>query len=350
MKQMLRAPRRRGWGLALMILVLGSGVWSVSAQGDLAERVERLFREGRYDLARDLIDDHERQGQALGSEVQWWRARLETEPDRYDRRMLELANRATTSAQLVEATLGRAREHFARGRYRTAAELLSPLAEDPRSGDDGRVRLWLGMAEQASGQVGRGMRHLRAVDPDDPVYGTAQALLADLALRAGRLEAADEHARAALAADSDVGPVALVVLGRAAEARGDVELAEEFASRLRREHPASTEAAWRPGLDREESDEQSDGTPTSDVLDAERRSFALQFGAFRDRSLALRLLDRVAGEVDQLRIEVDRTEDTPLYRVVGGSFVTRAQAEAAQGRLRGRGLETLVLAPARGGR
>lgn len=332
--------------LALVVfLAFAVGACSVFAQGDLADRVARLFEEGRFDLARDLIDDHERNGQTLDPEVRWWRARVERDADRFDRLAVEVANTDPSADRRIEATLARAREQFARGRYRTAAELLSPLAQAPDTASDGRVLLWLGMAEQASGQVGLALTSLRAVPDDDANFGMAQALLADLALRAGRLEAADAHARRAMAADQGVAAIAWSVLGRSAAARGDEEGVENARERLRRDFPGAAETQWVTGGASDPG--AAEPAAVAEVIDAERRSFALQLGAFRDRSLALRMIETSAGVLDDLRIEVDRSQDAPLYRVVGGNFVTRSQAEAAQGQLAGRGVQTLVLAPTR---
>lgn len=341
-----RRARRIG-GLVFLLVCMAS--IAVFAQDDLAQRITKLIQEGRYDLARDLIDDHERNGQVLDDEVKWLRARLERDPDRFDRRAVEVANQDPSAQRRIEATLARAREQFARGRYRTAAELLAPLAQAPDTASDGRVLLWLGMAEQASGQVGVALNNLRAIGQNDPNYGMAQALLADLALRAGRLEAADEHARKAMAADETMGAIAWSVLGRSGAARGDEEAVENARERLRRDFPGAAETQWVDSGSNDAAAAVDEPAAVAEVIDAERRNFGLQFGAFRDRSLALRMLEDISGTLEELRIEVDRSQESPLYRVVGGSFVTRAQAEAAQTRLAGRGVQTLVLAPTRGG-
>jgi tetratricopeptide (TPR) repeat protein len=331
-------------GILSVILLVAVGVL---AQGDLVERIERIFREGRYDLARDLLDDHERNGQPMTEELIWWRARLERDPDRFDRLALDVSNRHPDAARRIEATLARAREHFARGRYRMAVELLDPLAQAPDTGGDGRVLLWLAMAEQASGQAGAALRNLRAIEESDPSHAMAQALLADLALRGGRLEAADEHARLALSAGDDVAAIALSVLARSAVARGDERAAREAQQRLRERAPSSAELQWVVGDG--EARDPVESPPVAEVVDGERRTFALQLGAFRDRSLALRMVQSQRELLDEVRIEVDRSQEAPLYRVVGGAYLTRAQAEAAQAELAARGMQVLVLAPTRGG-
>ena len=334
--------------LAVAVALLGLA-WAAEAQSDLADRLRNLVREGRYQLAQDLVEDHERRGEQLSDEARWIRTQLQTDPDRFDRMALEIANDATaTSIDERAVTLARAREQFARGRYQTAAELLRPWTAPGQDPLDGEVLLWLGMAEQAAGQPGAATRAFRAITEDMPTHGMARALLADLALRAGRFEEATEEAERALEADADVGSLALSVLERAARARGEQERADEYGERLRATYPESAEAGWvRDPVEAGGANVRSG--PVHD-LDEGREGFALQFGAFRDRSLALRLAERVEDVVEEVRIELDRSEGDPMYRVVGGRFLTRAQAETVQRRLQGDGWQVLVLAPTRGGR
>ena len=334
---------RAAWILAAGLVVV-SALWA-GAQDDLGDRLRRLIAAGEYDLARDLADDREAQGPALDDDERWLRAQLETDPDRFDRLALELSEAGTLDTRAV--TLSRAKEQFARGRYQTAAELLRPLTGPGEPQQDGDVLLWLGMAEQAAGQPGAATRALSAIRESMGQYGMARALLADLALRAGRLEEAREEAETALEATSQAGALALSVLERAARQGGDDEAAAGWAERLRNEFPDSAEAGWSQPAGATTTD--APEAPTQDVTEG-REGFALQFGAFRDRSLALRLSERVDGAIDDVRVELDRSDGEPMYRVVGGRFLTRAQAEARQRALQGDGWQVLVLTPARGGR
>jgi len=329
-----------------LFLVAGTMVAVGGAQQH--ERMVELTRLGRYQLAADLFDDWKSRDIALGDSTRWLRAKLDTDPDRFDRQALDLASGADSPALARRITMARAREQFARGRYQTAAELLRPLTGPGRDVGDGSALLWLGMAEQAAGQPGAATRSFRAIEPDMPVFATARALLAELALRGGRTEAATEDAQRSLDHDPSAGSLALSVLERAARERGDTDTADEHARRLRSEYPESAEASWVTRDTPTGSDDLPAGL-THD-LDEGREGFALQFGAFRDRALALRLAERLDGEVDELRIELERRDEAPLYRVVGGRYLTRAQAERAQRSLRDEGWTTLVLSPTRGGR
>lgn len=339
--------KRTGPVVLGITLAVGMG-WSAWAQTDLTSRLRDLVSKGEYELAADMLEDRQRRGEAITEEALWIGAQLETDADRFDRLALELASDASDPSQARAITLARAREQFARGRYQTAAELLRPLTLPGEPQQDGQVLLWLGMSEQAAGQPGAATRALRAIQESMPTYGMARALLADLAFRAGRAEEAEDEARRALEADPDVGALALSVLERSARQRGDEAGATGFADRLRAEYPESAEAGWSRG-DTAEPRAAGNAIPTQDVTDG-REGFALQFGAFRDRSLALRLAEQMEKTVDAVRIEIDRGDGDALYRVVGGRFLTRAQAEAKQRQLQGDGWQVLVLAPSRGGR
>lgn len=334
--------------LVVVCATVGGLAWVAGAQTDLAERLDDLLRQGRYDLAQQMADDRAERGEALTPRAKWLRAQLETDADRFDRLALELANTTAPGVDPREVTLARAREQFARGRYQTAAELLGPLTAPGAPQGDGEALLWLGMAEQATGQPGAATRALKAIQPSMATYGMSRALLADLALRAGRTEEAAREARASLDADPDVGALALSVLERSARQQGDEDAATAFAERLRDEYPESAEAGWAREI-RDPGVATGGGIPTQDVTDG-RDGFAIQFGAFRDRSLALRLAERIEDTVDDVRIELDRSDGDALYRVVGGRFLTRAQAEARQRTLQGDGWQVMILTPARGGR
>jgi cell division protein FtsN len=80
-----------------------------------------------------------------------------------------------------------------------------------------------------------------------------------------------------------------------------------------------------------------------------RGEFALQFGAFHDRRLALRLAGQLSGSVTDLRLERDLAASPAWYRVVGGRYTTRSGADAALASLADQGVQAVVLRPGRGG-
>jgi cell division protein FtsN len=307
-------------------------------------RVADLFRETRYEQAADLLDS----SAAQGPQANWWRARLATDPARFQELALGVAQDGAIGQQLArDVTVARAREHFAAGRYQSAEGLLRPLAES-REPVDAAARLWWGMSLQASGEARAATRALESVPEKAAEYAFAQALLADLNLRAQRPRRAREHAEASLSAGKEAGAIALGVLEQLARAEGDPDRSAAVRGRLADDYPRSVELTWAraaiPAVDVTGAD--------ADVVqaveaDGPRRSFALQYGAFRDRALALRRIRQLEDAVSDLRLEVDREESPPLYRVVGGSFGTRAQAERARDHLATRGIDAFILAPER---
>lgn len=325
------------------IVVLGA-VFAVGA-GDLLERAIALKQAGRYDLARDLLDDQIGRGEIATDDIQWLRLQLETDPDRFDREALALANRlGAEDPRHQEIVVARASEQFARGRYQTASTLLEEVAFEKALA--GRAALLNAMSLQALGQTGASARAYESIAADDPAAPMARALLAELQLRAGRPQTARAAALEALELDPrQGGAIARAVLARLAIQDGDLEEGRRLQAEVVQRHPSSPEAAWRQEETVDVSPEE-DSIVESDVTDG-RRDYALQLGAFRDRSLALRLARQLPGE--EIRVESDASSGDAWYRVVAGSYVTRQQAENARATWAARGRETVILGPERRG-
>jgi tetratricopeptide (TPR) repeat protein len=334
--------KRAIYVLVIATVVISSG--ALIAQDDGLAGVARLFQEARYEEASDLMATTSGSGPADN----WWRARLTQDPDQFQELALAVVQDAATPAELGrDVTLARAREHFAAGRYQSAEGLLKPLAEG-RDPLDPAARLWWGMSLQASGEARAAAQAFESIPERADEFAVAQALLADLNLRAQRPKRAREHAENSLAADRTAGAIALGVLEQLARAEGDADRSGQIAGRLADDYPRSVELTWaRSAIPETVSDDSGDDVVQAVEDDGSRRSFALQYGAFRDRALALRRIRQLEGEVADLRLEVDREQSPPLYRVVGGSFGTRAQAERARDRLASRGIEAFILAPER---
>lgn len=328
----------------MLAAALSAGAGIVLAQDTVLEQVATLFGQARYAEAADLVETTA----PGGPEATWWKARLTTDPTRFQELALVVAqDGAATDALHREATLARAREHFAAGRYQSAEGLLQPLAEQ-RDPVDGEARLWRGMSLQASGEARAAERAFESIPKDSPQYAMAQALLADLSLRAQRPRRAREHAQAALEADRSVGAMALGVLEQLARAEGDEDRSAELTRRLARDYPRSVELTWaRAAVGEAVAPAEAEEAVVASEPTGPRRTFALQYGAFHDRALALRRMRQLEREVSDLTLEVDREQTPVLYRVVGGSFGTRAQAERARDALLARGIEAFILAPGR---
>jgi tetratricopeptide (TPR) repeat protein len=333
--------RRRIAIVVAALSILGAGV--LAQEGGLA-RVRELFISARYAEAADALESTP----AGGVERRWWEARLTVDPERFQELALAVAQDDAAAESLRrEVRLARAREHFAAGRYQSAEGLLRPLAEQ-RDPFDAPARLWWGMSLQATGEARAATKAFESISASESEYGIAQALLADLSLRAQRPRRAREHAEAALRADDAVGAIALGVLEQLARAEGDPDALRSVTNRLGDDYPKSVELTWARSAAPSGIDVQDD----SDIVVAEessgpRRTFALQYGAFHDRALGLRKIRQLENDVADLRLEVDREQSPPLYRVLGGSFGTRSQAERARDAMAGRGIDAFILSPDR---
>lgn len=333
--------KRRPILIALVCSVLLATL--VVAQDSVLAEVESLWRQARYGEAADLVS-----GTPAGStELAWWEARLTTDPARFQELALMVGQDPATAGTLErEAALARAREHFAAGRYQSAEGLLRPYASG-NAAMDPAARLWWGMSLQATGEARAAAQALESIASDAPEYGLAQALLADLNLRAQRPRRARTHAEAALAADHAVGAIALGVLEQLARAEGDADASRDISERLARDYPRSVELTWIRSVVPESATLDESEIVVAEESSGPRRTFALQYGAFQDRALGLRRIRQLERDVADLKLEVDREQSPALYRVVGGSFGTRAQAERARDALAARGIEAFILAPGR---
>jgi tetratricopeptide (TPR) repeat protein len=335
------------WGAVALIAVVGG----FALGDDLQERVERLRREGHYDLASELLQDHVDRGAPLTRDLAWLRAELTTDPDRFDRLAAELTSGKDAADPFVQqVVLARAQEYFARGRYVSAVELLQALPNG-----DTRVlteaALYQGMASSAAGSAREARERFLLIPASSPDYPMAQTLLAELSLRTGDLKAALQYAESALSTrDSDIAPQALYARAQALDQQGEGERAERTFEEIVRNWPRSAEAAWVREARLQAA--RGGGVDTASIPEEDapeqRRGFALQLGAFHDRSLALRLARVLDGKAEELRIERDLTVSPPWYRVVSGNFTTRTSAENARTRLAEKGFDAVILAPGQG--
>ena len=340
-------PRKIQWTLVALLVLVGG----IALGEDLLERVQRLRREAHYDLAESLLEDHLERGAPMSSELAWTRAQLTRDPDRFDRLAAELTGgQSVEDPRTQEIVVARAREYFARGRYLSAIELLQVL---PSGSSPVQVEaaLFRGMASAAAGSAREAREQFLLIPVESSEYAMAQTLLAQLSLRTGKLQLALQFAESALATgDGDVAPQALYARAQALEQQGEAERAGRTFEEILRSHPRSAEAAWvreaRLQAVREGPSDRA-GIPEEEMPEP-RRGFALQLGAFHDRSLALRLAGALQGQVENLRIERDVNSSPPWYRVVAGRFTTRTSAASERSRLAEKGWDSVILAPGQG--
>jgi len=295
------------WRRALPLALVFCGLAVLAWGEDLELRVDKLLREGRYDLALALLEDHQQRGVVLPNRLEWTRARLVPDADRFDRLAAQFVGGKSLEDTLVQSVvMERARQHFARGQYLTCLENLRSLPEGAASRHVDLV-LFRAMAAQAVGEAGPATRDLESLRPEHPHYAIARSLLSDLALRAGRARQALDLAAAAVSADPSVGAQAHYVAWQAHRQLGDEEGADRARGALVRDYPRSVEAAWvreaRPPAGVAGSE--PTGIPEVEAP-ARRTEFALQLGAFRDRALALRLASEREGALPDLRVGMHR--------------------------------------------
>lgn len=329
----------------LALLLVGVVVIGLPRAEDLVLQLRRALANGDYatGLARA------RAASAAGpvpAEARWLHARLEDDPARFEALAQQLETDPSAPRPLAaRARYARSREEFAQGRYRSAWQGFSGIEGGAREAF-GELPLFEAMAAQASGDVAAARRILRDIPAGHPSHAAAAALLAELALRAGRAGEALEHAdRALQAGAAEVGPMALRSRALALEALGRQAEADAASAGLLRRFPNSAEAALVRGRERVVA-----AAPTASIREAEpparRQDWALQLGAFRDRSLALRHAARLeARGLPGLRIEVAEDEQGAWYRVLAGSFASRGEADEARGRLRADGVEASLVGP-----
>lgn len=336
------------WRGAILSAFLVAGLAVFAVAEDLGPRVDKLLREGRYDLALAILEDNQQRGVELTERLAWTRARLVPDADRFDRLASQLAGGRSVEDTLVQSiVVERARQQFARGQYLTCLENLRSLPPDAASRHVDLV-LFRAMAAQAVGEAGPATRDLESLSSDHPHHAIARALLADLALRAGQARRALDLASTAVASDASVGAQAHYVAWQAHRQLGDEEGVARAREALVRDYPRSVEAAWVRESRTAPLTRATDPDVVPEVeAPARRIEFALQLGAFRDRSLALRLASEREGVLPELRVERDEGDRPGWYRVVGGRYATRGQADAALARLRATGLDAVVLAPGR---
>ena len=346
----MKRSSRRLLGLSALLLLLLLVV-GIAIGEDLQERIRRLVRESHYDLAESLLEDHLDRGMPLTPRLAWARAQLSTDADRFDRLAAELTGGGSPEDPFVqEIVVARAREYFARGRYLSAAELLQSLS--PGSSElQVEASLYHGMAAAASGNAREAREKFLLVPETSPRHAMAQTLLSYLSLRTGEPQSALQHAESALASgEEDIAPQALYARAQALGQQGEDERAERTYEEILRNHARSAEAAWVREARLEvttASTHEASGVAEEDAPER-RRGFALQLGAFHDRSLALRLASALDGKAEDLRIERDMTSSPAWYRVVAGRFTTRTAAETERGRLAEKGWESVILAPGQG--
>ena len=316
--------------------VVLAALGAVSAWPGAADALDH-YRAGRWAEARTALDTPGAEG-AAGEDL-LLQAYLARRPDPalgvLDGALQTFAPNTPVGAA---ARLDAAAIRFAQDRHREVLTLLEPLVADGGFAAPGRALLLAGLSRLALGDAAGAEAMLATVKPADPVFAAARTALGDIALtgrdaakalryydnagedgRAGagrwqalRLEgqtaAADELRRRLQ--DRDPGSVAILEINRRLRAEDDDSAARRAQAPTRPDTTATVEPAARGGR------------------------YTLQLGAYSDRGLALDLLRRYGGQIQDLRIDTVRDPRGQfLYKVRSGAYVNPALARSEADRL-----------------
>ncbi len=319
----------------LLLVMLNSSRLSAVGVGLLGP-----FAAGDFQTAREALGS----GNADTGDAGWSLLNLLLAADPGQMAALEPPARASgSSGKAWQARWARENADlaFARGEYRQALDDLDPFLQDQDERRDGAIYLRAGLSWRALGRLQQAREMLASVKPEDPVFPLARFYLGDVALENGDPELALRYFDSAGAAWGE-GEKSLVDGGRyqALTALGRHEQAQALLS--------AHLAAGQGGLPWPEAAPAAVASPdtTAGPRPSSRAGakFCLQLGAFRDRGLAISMLNRYDGMIPDLRIEAGQdAQGQPLFRVRGGAFNDPGQAHARAEELKGQfGIEAIV--------
>jgi tetratricopeptide (TPR) repeat protein len=315
-----------------LVLVLAA----VPAAADIMQEASELQRRMQYDAAQQRLQQvlpelHEdARAQALVA-----LASLTTEP-RDARRWLAEAAKSGSETTRRAAAIELSRLEFARGNYRNAIAQTEPYPADPQAA------LWHGLAAAALGDVSS----LPAVLEPARKTEFAPVLLGWAALQRGEPRAAlDALEPLAERRHADLLPTTLLWKAQAQAALGLADDAARTGGELRERFPDTPEAAL---VHQALATTRATPEPSAGGSAVAAPRFAIQLGAFEDRTNALRLRSSLQRDLAPVAIVEETTAGRArIFRVVLGSFDTRDAANAfAAEKLSRRGLAwQVVLVP-----
>ncbi len=307
--------------LSTLLMLVWLPSWLEAEGNDLLEQ----FTQGRFRQSREML----KAGGADAVDPGTALLNLLLTGDPTQSRVLEAPGTGDTAQDGLWSArwaLEQANLAFARRDYAAALQSLEPVLHREDTVLDGQIFLRAGLSWRALGRLQKAREMLASIRPQDGVFPLARYYLGDIALENGDPELALRYFDSAAQAwdgreASLIGGAtyrALLALGR-----------EEEAGRSLREHEAAHEdgLAWfgahpTPAARTDSSLTREPGAPVTG-------KFCLQFGAFRDRSLALGFLAQHSGEIPDLRI-VSGTDSQGqlLFRIRAGAFNDPEQARA----------------------
>ena len=325
-------------------LLAGSSIASLN-------QVLSLFKDGRYDEARDLLPQAA-QDAAPGEDL-FWRARLASDPEQ----ALALLESRLGDPRLerplwMSLTLDTATIEFSRRNFREVLLRLEPLLLDGELTPPGRAYLLAGLALRATNNPQRAREMLASVRPDDPAFSLARQHLGEISLEQNDPALALRYFESA-SSGSDAAHAVRTAAGRwrALQDAGRQDEADALLDEVRSRFGQSLAMLEiNSFLNRERDDLAARAaTALADTMKSAEDQivtvntsggrYTIQLGAFSDRGLALAFLRRYADQVDDLHIdEVVDERGQFLYKVRAGTFVNPALARSEAERLQ-RGLD-----------
>jgi TolA-binding protein len=135
---------------------------------------------------------------------------------------------------------------------------------------------------------------------------------------------------------SKISPTAMYRYGECLEEQGDVRQAENVFEEITTTYRSTPEAVLaREKLDalqrvpltaEQKAEAQTDVEPPT-------KGFTLQFGSFRDRTNAIKLMAEIKQQLPGVRIDSDLLDFKEVHRVRYGQYATREEAAAAQAKI-----------------
>jgi hypothetical protein len=300
------------------------------------DTVAGLFQDARYEEAR-LALDQGGEGFRAGEET-LWRVRLATEPGEALVMLREsLADDRLPSAVRTRMALETADIEFGLGHYQSSLKALTPLLSEDQGGLPGDVYLRAGLALRALGNQQKAREMLASVKPQDQAFLLARYYLGDIALDQKDAGLALRYFESASGSGgSTLHPRVAGGQWRAFLVENRQQDADDLEQALNDNDPGSLAMLEILRLRRELEEEIAAMTPVDSLHspghgiagnETSHGRYALQLGAFSDRSLALEFLRRYRDQLPDLRIDEVRDERGQfLYKVRAGSFVNPALA------------------------
>ncbi len=322
--------------LAVISLLVSIPAWAA------LDTVSALFQEAQYEEALQALEQGGKGFRA--GEATLWKVRLTTEPDEALLLLREgLADKRLPDVVRTRMALENANIEFGLGHYQSSLKVLLPLLDEDQGILPGDVYLRAGLALRALGKLQKAREMLASVKPRDQAFLLARYYLGDIALEQKDAGLALRYFESAVDG-SGSSPHPRVAGGqwRAYQDENRDQDAAELEQALGRNHPGSLAMLEIQRLRRKQQEDLAAMT-LPDSLDADvsgntrsRGRYALQLGAFSDRSLALDFLRRYRDQLPDLRIDEVRDDRGQfLYKVRSGSYVNPALARTEAKRLAG---------------